>query len=55
MSDDQMEIQHKKATYMKHFMVDYLEHGLRKVVQQNSLECAKRVDYFRYINDDPSP
>lgn len=45
------ELEIKKSLYMKHFMVDYIEHGLRKVVQQNSLECAKNVGYFRNMNE----
>ena len=54
MSDEMKEIEQKKATYMKHFIVDYLEHGLRKSVQQNALTCAKNVNYFRYLNEDLS-
>lgn len=30
---DMLEIQMKKSIYMKHFMLDFIEHGLRKVVQ----------------------
>lgn len=40
--------------YMKHFMVDYLEHGMRKVVQANALSCSKNVNYFRMLNEDLS-
>ena len=54
MTDEMKEIEYKKSTYMKHFVVDYLEHGLRKSVQQNAIECAKNVNYFRFINEDLS-
>jgi len=52
---DMREIEMKKSLYMKHFMIDFLEHGLRKTVHQNSLDCAKSVGYFRNIDKELTP
>ena len=53
--NDMQELESKKSLYMKHFMIDYIEHGLRKVVQQNSLDCAKNVGYFKNMSETLSP
>jgi hypothetical protein len=42
----------KKQIYMKHFMIDFIEHGLRKVVHNSSLECAKKAGYFDNLSKD---
>lgn len=53
--NEMRELEIKKSLYMKHFMVDFIEHGLRKVVQQNSLECARNVGYFKNIHEPITP
>ena len=37
----------KRETYMRHFMMDFMEFGMRKVIQDNSITCAKKVGYFQ--------
>ena len=36
-------------------MMDFIEHGLRKSVQDNALHCAKRVGYFDNLMKDQTP
>jgi len=38
-----------KELYMRHFMTDFIEHGLRKAVQENAIHCAKNVGYFENL------
>ena len=41
-TDSQLnELELRKEAYMKHFMIDFIEHGLSQVLQQNALHCAK--------------
>lgn len=37
---DQKQIEQRKATYLKHFMLDYLEISMRQIANQNSIKCA---------------
>ncbi len=37
--------------YLKHFMIDYIEHGLRKIVYENSLNCVKNIGYFKHLDE----
>lgn len=37
---------------MRHFMTDFIEHGLRKAVQENAIHCAKNVGYFENLMKD---
>ena len=41
-----------KQTYLKHFMVDFIEFKLRKVVTQNTIFCADRCALFTDIMDE---
>ena len=36
----------QRESYLRHFMLDYLENTLRTVVQQNALKCARQLNYF---------
>ena len=37
---------------MNHFMVDYLEISLRKIVHDNTIFCAKKAGYFKDMRRD---
>jgi hypothetical protein len=41
-----------KQTYLKHFMVDFIEFNLRKVVTQNTIYCADNCALFANIMDE---
>ena len=45
----------QKDMFIKHFMIDYMEYSMRRVVQENTLHCAKQVGYFRVNEKNMTP
>lgn len=50
-SEDQNKM---KSMYMKHFMLDFMESSMRKVIHDNAMSCAKKVGYFSNLDKDLS-